>query len=208
MSARLRLSRILAFLACLLAVRAAEQHPGPPQRLAASRPNIVFIMSDDQGYGEMSCHGNPILRTPHLDRLHAQSLRLTQYHVSPTCAPTRSALLTGRHEFRNGVTHTIFERERLRLDAVTLPEVLRSAGYTTGIFGKWHLGDEDAYLPEKRGFDRVLIHGGGGIGQTFPGSCGDAPDNQYHDPVLWNGQNGIAATDVRIQRVPDVEIEV
>ena len=88
--------------------------------LAGSRPNIVFIMSDDQGYGELSCHGNPILRTPHLDRLHAQSLRFTQYHVSPTCAPTRSALLTGRHEFRNGVTHTIFERERLRLDAVTL----------------------------------------------------------------------------------------
>ena len=155
--------------------------------LAGSRPNIVFIMSDDQGYGELSCHGNPILRTPHLDRLHAQSLRFTQYHVSPTCAPTRSALLTGRHEFRNGVTHTIFERERLRLDAVTLAEMLRSVGYTTGIFGKWHLGDEDAYLPERRGFDRVLIHGGGGIGQTFPGSCGDAPENQYHDPVLWNG---------------------
>ena len=144
-------------------------------------------MSDDQGYGELGCHGNPILRTPHLDRLHSQSLRFTQYHVSPTCAPTRSALLTGRHEFRNGVTHTIFERERLRLDAVTLADVLRKAGYTTGIFGKWHLGDEDAYLPERRGFDQVLIHGGGGIGQTFPGSCGDAPGNQYHDPALWNG---------------------
>ena len=191
MSARLKLSRTLAFLtllACLLPVRATDLRPGPPQRLAGSRPNIIFIMSDDQGYGEMSCHGNPILRTPHLDRLHSQSLRFTQYHVSPTCAPTRSALLTGRHEFRNGVTHTIFERERLRLDAVTLAEVLRSAGYTTGIFGKWHLGDEDAYLPEKRGFDRVLIHGGGGIGQTFPGSCGDAPGNQYHNPALWNGR--------------------
>lgn len=156
--------------------------------LTGSRPNIVLVMSDDQGYGELSCHGNPILKTPHLDRFHSQSLRFTQYHVSPTCSPTRAALLTGRHEFRNGVTHTIFERERLRLDAVTLAEVLRSAGYATGIFGKWHLGDEDAYLPERRGFDRVLIHGGGGIGQTFPGSCGDAPDNRYHDPVLWNGR--------------------
>ena len=191
MSTRLNPSRILAclaLLACLLAVRAADPLPTQPRRLAGSRPNIVFIMSDDQGYGEMSCHGNPILRTPHLDRLHAQSLRFTQYHVSPTCAPTRSALLTGRHEFRNGVTHTIFERERLRLDAVTLADVLRAAGYTTGIFGKWHLGDEDDHLPERRGFDRVLIHGGGGIGQTFPGSCGDAPDNRYHDPALWNGR--------------------
>jgi len=114
MSACLRLFRILALIGCLLTVRAAEQRPSQSDRLAGSRPNIVFIMSDDQGYGEMSCHGNPILRTPHLDRLHAQSLRFTAYHVSPTCAPTRSALLTGRHEFRNGVTHTIFERERLR----------------------------------------------------------------------------------------------
>ena len=171
----------------LLGIHSQGAHGEIPGRLTGSRPNIVLIMSDDQGYGEMSCHGNPILKTPNLDRLHGQSLRFTQYHVSPTCSPTRAALLTGRHEFRNGVTHTILERERLRLDAVTLAEVLRSAGYTTGIFGKWHLGDEDAYLPERRGFDRVLIHGGGGIGQTFPGSCGDAPGNQYHDPTLWNG---------------------
>lgn len=191
---RPRIDRLTRLLACLwivaLAARATPAgHRTPrPDRLAGSRPNIVFIMSDDQGYGEISAHGNPILRTPHLDRMHAQSLRFTSYHVSPTCAPTRSALLTGRHEFRNGVTHTIFERERLRPDAVTLAEVLRATGYTTGIFGKWHLGDEDAHLPERRGFDRVLIHGGGGIGQTFPGSCGDAPDNRYHDPALWNGR--------------------
>ena len=187
-SLSLRILSMMLGLGCLLGFRVLGSEPTGAGRLRGSRPNIVLIMSDDQGYGEMSCHGNPILRTPHLDRLHSQSLRFTQYHVSPTCAPTRSALLTGRHEFRNGVTHTIFERERLRLDAVTLAEVLRSSGYTTGIFGKWHLGDEDAYLPERRGFDRVLIHGGGGIGQTFPGSCGDAPGNQYHDPALWNGQ--------------------
>ena len=183
----MRLPGILIGLWLLLTAQAGPSRPAKPGHLSGSRPNIILIMSDDQGYGELSCHGNPILQTPHLDRLHSQSLRFTQYHVSPTCAPTRSALLTGRHEFRNGVTHPIFERERLRPDAVTLAEVLRGAGYTTGIFGKWHLGDEDAYLPERRGFDQVLIHGGGGIGQTFPGSCGDAPGNQYHDPVLWNG---------------------
>jgi len=152
-------------------------------------PNIILIMTDDQGYGEMSCHGNPILRTPNLDRLHAGSVRFTDFHASPTCSPTRAALLTGRHEFRSGVTHTIFERERLGLSAKTLPEVLRQAGYSTGIFGKWHLGDEDAYQPDRRGFDEVFIHGGGGIGQTYPGSCGDAPGNTYLGPVIrHNGQ--------------------
>lgn len=156
---------------------------------AGRRPNIIFILSDDQGYGDLSCHGNPVLKTPHIDRLHTEGVRLADFHVSPTCAPTRSALLTGRHEFRNGVTHTIFERERLTLSATTLPQVLKSVGYTTGIFGKWHLGDEDPYQPERRGFDEVFIHGGGGIGQTYRGSCGDAPGNTYFSPVIKH--NGV-----------------
>lgn len=154
--------------------------------LTGSRPNLVIVMTDDQGYGELGCHGNPVLKTPNLDRLHARSLRFTSFHVSPTCSPTRAALLTGRHEFRSGVTHTILERERLSLDAVTLADVLRGAGYATGIFGKWHLGDETEHLPERRGFDTVFIHGGGGIGQSYPGSCGDIPENRYHDPIVWH----------------------
>lgn len=154
-----------------------------------AQPNIILVMTDDQGYGELSCHGNPILKTPHLDRLHSQSVRFTDFQVSPTCAPTRSALLTGRHEFRSGVTHTIQERERLSLKATTLAQLLKDAGYTTGIFGKWHLGDEPAYQPGRRGFEEVFIHGAGGIGQTYPGSCGDAPDNKYTNPViLHNGR--------------------
>ena len=136
---------------------------------APSHPNIIFILTDDQGYGDFSCHGNPILKTPNLDRLHDEGVRFTDFHVSPTCAPTRAALNTGRHEFRNGVTHTIYERERLTPKATTLAQVLQGAGYTTGIFGKWHLGDEAEYQPNRRGFDEVFIHGGGGIGQTFPG---------------------------------------
>jgi arylsulfatase len=152
------------------------------------RPNIVFILTDDQGYGDLSCHGNPILKTPNLDRLHTEGVRFIDFHVSPTCAPTRSALLTGRHEFRNGVTHTILERERLTPKATTLAQVLKLAGYTTGIFGKWHLGDEPAYWPSKRGFDEMFIHGAGGIGQTYAGSCGDAPGNTYFNPaILHNG---------------------
>jgi arylsulfatase len=157
--------------------------------LAGSRPNIIFILTDDQGYGDISAHGNPILKTPHLDRLHDEGVRFRDFHVSPTCAPTRSALLTGRHEFKNGVTHTIYERERLTLRAATLAEVLQSAGYRTGIFGKWHLGDEPKYQPGRRGFDERFIHGGGGIGQTYPGSCGDAPGNTYFNPaILHNGR--------------------
>jgi len=98
-------------------------------------------------------------------------------------------LMTGRHEFRNGVTHTIDERERLTLHATTVAQMLKSAGYTTGIFGKWHLGDERDRWPNKRGFDEMFIHGAGGIGQTYPGSCGDAPGNKYLDPaILHNGK--------------------
>jgi arylsulfatase len=161
----------------------AEEPTSPKQ------PNIVFLLTDDQGYGDLSCHGNPILKTPNLDRLHDEGVRFTDFHVSPTCSPTRSALMTGRHEFRNGVTHTILERERLTLKATTLAQVLKAAGYTTGIFGKWHLGDEPDHWPDKRGFDEMFIHGAGGIGQSYPGSCGDAPGNSYFNPaILHNGK--------------------
>lgn len=175
--------------------------------LAAGRPNIILVMTDDQGYGELACHGNPIIKTPHLDKLHQQSVRFTDFHVSPTCSPTRAALLTGRHEFRSGVTHTIYERERLSRDATTIARVLRDAGYATAVFGKWHLGDEEPYQPDRRGFGEVFIHGAGGIGQTYPGSCGDAPGNTYVDPVILH--NGTFArtkgfcTDVFFDRALD-----
>lgn len=173
------------FVAALAGAAPLVPWPAP----AAPRPNIVFVLTDDQGYGDLSCHGNPVLKTPHLDAFYRESVRFTDFMVSPTCAPTRAALLTGRHEFRNGVTHTIFERERLTTNAVTLAQVLQRAGYATGIFGKWHLGDEAEYQPGRRGFDEVFIHGAGGIGQTYPGSCGDAPGNSYFHPhVLHNGR--------------------
>ena len=157
--------------------------------IAGKRPNILFFLTDDQGFGDISAHGNPILKTPNLDKLRIEGVRFTDFHVSPTCSPTRSALMTGRHEFKNGVTHTILERERLTLKATTVAQVLQANGYSTGIFGKWHLGDESEYQPNRRGFDEVFIHGGGGIGQTYPGSCGDAPDNKYFNPaILHNGK--------------------
>ena len=155
----------------------------------APAPNIILIITDDQGYGDLACHGNPVIKTPNLDRLHRESVRLTNFHVSPTCAPTRSAMLSGKHEFKNGVTHTILERERMSLKSITFAQLLQKAGYTTGIFGKWHLGDEPDYWPGKRGFDETFTHGAGGIGQSYPGSCGDAPGNKYFDPaILHNGK--------------------
>jgi arylsulfatase len=177
----LLLTALLALVSSHFASAAEVQLP--------ARPNIILVMTDDQGYGELACHGNRIIQTPNLDRFHQESLRFTDFHVSPTCSPTRCSLMTGRHEFRSGVTHTIMERERMSLKATTIAQVLRSAGYTTGIFGKWHLGDEAPYQPNRRGFDEVFIHGAGGIGQTYPGSCGDAPGNTYFSPaILHNGK--------------------
>jgi arylsulfatase len=175
--------KILALLLAGIAVPGAREGLGRP-----AAPNLILVITDDQGYGDLSCHGNPVVKTPHIDRLHAESVRLTDFHVSPTCAPTRCSIMTGRHEFKSGVTHTIHERERMSLKAVTFVQLLKSAGYATGIFGKWHLGDEAPYQPGKRGFDEVFVHGAGGIGQTYPGSGGDAPGNTYFDPaILHNG---------------------
>ena len=152
--------------------------------LAGSRPNVILVMTDDQGYAPLGRHGHPWLKTPNMDRLHDSSTRFTRFLVSPTCSPTRSALMTGRHPLKNGVTHTILERERLTLDATTLPQVLKAAGYATAMFGKWHLGDEEDYQPHRRGFDEAFIHGAGGIGQAYNCSCADAPGNKYVDPTI------------------------
>ena len=151
---------------------------------AAQKPNIVLVITDDQGYGPVAAHGHPWIKTPNLDNLHAQSTRFTRFLVSPTCSPTRAALMSGRHPMKNGVTHTILERERLALKTTTLPQILKTAGYTTGIFGKWHLGDEEPYQPHNRGFDEAFIHGAGGIGQAYNCSCADAPGNKYTNPTI------------------------
>ena len=150
----------------------------------ARRPNVILLLTDDQGYGDVARHGNPYIKTPNMDRLHDEGVRFTDFHVSPTCSPTRSSIMTGRHEFKSGITHTIRERERMSLKATTIAQLLKSAGYSTGIFGKWHLGDAAPYQPGQRGFDEVFIHGCGGIGQIYPGTCGDAPGNKYFNPAI------------------------
>ncbi len=152
--------------------------------LVGSKPNIILVITDDQGYGPVGKHGHPWIKTPNLDKLHDTSMRFDRFLVSPTCSPTRAALMSGRHPMKNGVTHTILERERMALSTVTLPQVLKESGYTSGIFGKWHLGDEEEYQPSSRGFDEAFIHGAGGIGQAYNCSCADAPGNKYFDPAI------------------------
>jgi arylsulfatase A-like enzyme len=147
-------------------------------------PNVVLILTDDQGYGELGCHGNKIIQTPHLNKLHAQSVRFTNFHVDPTCSPTRSALMTGRSSSRTGVWHTVMGRSLLRKDEVTMADVFATNGYRTGIFGKWHLGDNYPFRPQDRGFHDVLTFGGGGIGNT-PDFWGN---NYFDDTLRHNGK--------------------
>src|SRR6516162_3459662 len=108
-------AQIMAFALAVFAAATVSDDPAAAAAALPGRPNIILVMTDDQGYGELACHGNPILKTPNLDRLYRESVRFTDFHVSPTCSPTRSALMTGRHEFKNGVNHTILERYRLTL---------------------------------------------------------------------------------------------
>ncbi|MEM7148075.1 MAG: arylsulfatase [Verrucomicrobiota bacterium] len=157
---------------------------------AADQPNIILVITDDQGYGDLGCHGNPILKTPHLDEFYTDCVRLTDYHVSPTCAPTRGALMCGQPTNKAGPWHTINGRNYLRKEKVTLPETLAANGYATGHFGKWHLGDNYPYRPHDRGFQHALYHGGGGVGQTPDYFGNDYDDDTYFingEPVKYEG---------------------
>lgn len=145
----------------------------------ARRPNVVLIMTDDQGYGDLSATGNPILETPHTDRLANEGMRFDSFHVCPVCAPTRASLMTGRYHFRTGVVDTYKGRAMMHSDEITVAELLRDGGYRTGIFGKWHLGDNYPLRPQDQGFQESLIHMGGGIGQPA-----DPEGNTYMDPQL------------------------
>ena len=152
--------------------------------LAQERPNVILIVTDDQGYGDMACHGNPWLKTPHLDRLHAESVRLEDFHVDPVCTPTRAALMTGRHSLRTGAWAVTEGRQLLNPDETTMAQVFADSGYKTGMFGKWHLGDTYPYAPRFRGFQEVVCHRAGGIDEI-----GNPKGNSYFDDTLYrNGK--------------------
>jgi arylsulfatase A-like enzyme len=138
---------------------------GCTTNVVKEKPNVIFILTDDQGYGDLSCHGNPWLQTPNIDKLHSESFRFTNFHSGTTSAPTRSGLMTGKYCNKVGVWHTINGRSLLAADETTLAERLKNAGYSTAIFGKWHLGDNYPFRPQDRGFTETLVHRGGGVGQ-------------------------------------------
>ena len=148
------------------------------------KPNVVLVMTDDQGFGDIGAHGNRTVKTPTLDALHAKSVRLTNFHTDPCCSPTRASLLTGQYSARSGVWHTIGGRSLLARDRTTMADLFQSAGYRTGIFGKWHLGENYPFRPQDRGFQETLVHRGGAVGA--------APDywgNDYFDDTyIRNGK--------------------
>ncbi|MEZ5966926.1 MAG: arylsulfatase [Planctomycetota bacterium] len=166
-----------------------------PLAAQTRRPNVVLVMTDDQGYGDLGVHGNTKIRTPHLDALAAESVRLTDYHVDPTCSPTRSALLSGRYSTRTGVWHTIMGRSLMAADEVTLAEVFAANGYRTGMFGKWHLGDNAPCRPQDQGFEHAVWHHGGGVGQGPDFWGNDYFDDTYDVDGTWRRFDGYC-TDV------------
>jgi arylsulfatase A-like enzyme len=150
----------------------------------ATPPNIIVVLTDDQGYGDIGVHGNDKIRTPNLDRFAREATEFTRFYVSPVCSPTRASLMTGRYYYRSGVIHTSRGAAKMHGDELTIAELLKDSGYRTGIFGKWHLGDTYPMRTNDQGFDEALVHKSGGITQ------GPDRPNSYFDPLLW--ENGKA----------------
>ena len=150
------------------------------------KPNIILIITDDQGYGDIGYNGNPHIKTPNLDLLATNSMRFNNFYVSPVCAPTRSSLLTGRYSLRTGVTDTYNGGAMMSNDETTLAEILKENNYQTGIFGKWHLGDNYPFRPTDQGFHESLIHLSGGIGQVGDFTNYYKGKRSYFDPILWH----------------------
>lgn len=151
-----------------------------------TRPNIILIMTDDQGIGDLGVMGNPIIETPNIDAMASRSASLSRFYVSPVCSPTRACLMTGRYNYRTRVVDTWVGRSMMDTEEVTIAEILQDAGYATGIFGKWHLGDYYPMRPNDQGFEEALVHKGGGLAQPS-----EPFENQrrYTNPILFhNGQ--------------------
>ena len=168
----MNISRLLCIL--LVTFLAANNSAGEDRK-----PNVILVMTDDQGYGDLSCHGNPILKTPHLDALHAESVRFTDFHVSSFCTPTRAALMTGNYPGYTGAYRTSSGRTMMHTDEKTIANLFDENGYATGMVGKWHLGDNAPHRPQDRGFQDVVWHRCGGIGQASDYWGNDYFDDTY-----------------------------
>jgi arylsulfatase len=168
----------------LLSCQTHERHNGQKKV-----PNIVLIMTDDQGYGDLGFHGNPDIQTPVLDTFAKESVRFSNFYVSPVCAPTRASLMTGRYSLRTGVMDTYNGWAMMANEEITIAEILKQNGYQTAICGKWHLGDTYASRPQDQGFDYSLIHHAGGMHQVGDLDTWYRGDSAYFDPILTeNGE--------------------
>ncbi len=187
--------------------------------LVNAKPNIIVIFADDMGYGDMSNNGHPTIRTPHLDQMTAEGQKWTSfYSASPVCTPSRAALLTGRYAVRSGMESKAYgvlfpdSTGGLPASEVTLPEMLKGAGYATGMVGKWHLGHLPDFLPTRHGFDswfgipysndmdldrpKVTELNGGSLGEWYTGVHWDDPKSEYWQVPLMEGKE-------ILERAPD-----
>jgi arylsulfatase A-like enzyme len=172
--------KIQSIISCLLFVSVM----GFAQEEA--HPNVIIIITDDQGYGDLGVTGNPHVKTPAIDKFAKESVRFNNFHVSPVCAPTRSSLMTGRYSLRTGVRDTYNGGAIMASNELTIAEMLKQADYNSGIFGKWHLGDNYPSRPSDQGFDESLIHLSGGMGQVGDFTTYFQGDSSYFNPVLWH----------------------
>lgn len=163
---------VLAAVPSLAGVTAVGADPRPQHG-----PNVLLVMSDDQGYWDCSANGNPHIDTPQMARLAAEGIRLRRYYAAPVCSLTRAGMMTGRYSLRTGLYNTRFGGDSLGLDEITVAERLRQAGYRTGLFGKWHLGKYPGYQPQDRGFDQFMGHYHGHIERY-----------QHPDQIVHNGR--------------------
>lgn len=154
------------------------------EQKTVKKPNVILVITDDQGYGDVGALGNKVIKTPNIDNFYKESYHLTDFHVGPTCAPTRSGLMTGRYANSTGVWHTVGGWSLLREEEKTLADIFTEAGYKTGAFGKWHLGDNYPFRAHDRGFQETVMHYGGGVQQTP-----DYWNNNYFDDTYF--KNGV-----------------
>jgi len=175
--------QIVLFLACLPIFFQGTGCIDPGKTTSfEEKPNIIVVMIDNVGYPEFGINGNDLVKTPNLDRFASEGIQFSRFYSNPLCSPTRASLMTGRYHYRTGVLHTSRGGAKMFGSEVTIAELLKNAGYATGIFGKWHLGDNYPMRPQDQGFDETLIHKSGRLGQVP-----DKP-NTYINPKLW--ENG------------------
>ncbi|WP_207506929.1 arylsulfatase [Telluribacter humicola] len=183
---RIALYTVAVFLVGASILSCHRNTSGHKQTATSASPNIILIMTDDQGYGDLGVTGNPVIETPNIDALAKQSASMSHFYVSPVCSPTRASLMTGRYNYRTRVVDTYVGRSMMDSEEVTLAEALKTRGFRTGIFGKWHLGDAYPMRPNDQGFDEALVHFGGGLAQPSEPLHNN---RRYTDPILYhNGE--------------------